>query len=151
MSPGDPRQLDGRTMAAGERQQGTVGALPRICANGFCDGESCTHGATRAAEIALSREWLREFASPTKTIRARCGRSSYALKHAVERWTRQLHSQWRQIDRADREWTGNYHYVSNGAFIVAAIAEGYRVKRISDGPNAFFNLTCSAAARKAAV
>jgi hypothetical protein len=73
-------------------------------------------------QIAACRAWLREFAIATAAIRRR--RSSYAYKHDVEDWAR-----------------ANEHalYVSNGAFIVAAIAEGVRVERaIEAGLNAVF-------------
>jgi hypothetical protein len=75
-------------------------------------------------QIAACRAWLREFAVPTKTIRPRA--SSYGYKHVVERWTREK---------------GVNLYIANGAFIAAAIVEGYRLERTDrSSPNAFFAL-----------
>ena len=54
-------------------------------------------------------------------------RSSYALKHSVERWASE--------------------YVSNGSFIVAAIREGYRARLLNSGPNAVFNMSFAHAPR----
>jgi len=76
-------------------------------------------------QVSACRAWLREFAAPTKTIRRE--RSSYQYKHAVEDSARAL---------------GVSLYVSNGAFIVAAIAEGYRLERDDySSQNALFALT----------
>ena len=67
------------------------------------------------SEIEICRQWLQLFAQPT----ARCGRrSSYGLKHDVEKWAGK--------------------YVSNGAFITAAIAEGYRTRTWPGSPNTCF-------------
>jgi hypothetical protein len=57
-------------------------------------------------QVALCREWLRAFIRPRTRFNAEY--SSYVLKHRVQAW-------------ADE-------YVSNGAFIVAAMREGYRVQ-----------------------
>ncbi|HEY2406832.1 MAG TPA: hypothetical protein VGI10_12555 [Polyangiaceae bacterium] len=69
-------------------------------------------------QVADCRRWIRWFVRPRRTINQK--RSSYGLKHTVENW-------------AGR-------YVANGAFIAAAIAEGYRVAQIGQGPNAWFNM-----------
>ena len=60
-------------------------------------------------------EWLKNI-NKIKTINKR--RSSYGLKHIVEKRTT---------------------YISNGAFICAAIFMGF--KYVIDGPNAFFNMS----------
>ena len=99
---------------------------PNLTANGFSyrsrDGQVVAGGridsdGTRA-EIDAARQFLRECCSQTKTIRPHT--SSYGLKHEAERW----------ISR----------YVSNGAFIAAAVLEGYRLERCRNGPNCFFAL-----------
>lgn len=90
-----------------------------------------------ATELAQSREemfeqrsidqfesccnWLRSFPK-TKSINRRV--TSYGLKHLAER----------DID-----------YVTNGIFIAAAIAEGFRFERV--GPNAVFNIAMAAVRR----
>ena len=77
----------------------------------------------QAEQIALCREWLSRFAEKTIAIRSR--HSSYFYKHKVEQWAGE--------------------YISNGAFIVAAIAEGHRAKRVRPhSPNAFFNIAMRA-------
>jgi len=76
--------------------------------------------APRPEEIRLCVEWLRRFGVPTRTLRPE--HSSYALKHFVEQWSDQ--------------------YVTNGAFIAAALIEGYQAKADFDGSlNAVFNLS----------
>jgi hypothetical protein len=81
-------------------------------------------GLTRAqgdkpieSEVKLCEKWIREFVTPRKAINTK--HSSYGLKHAVERWTGE--------------------YVSNGAFIQAAVNLGYEYRKI--GPDAYFNMT----------
>jgi hypothetical protein len=71
-------------------------------------------------------------------IRANCKPSrapgkftSYGLKHQVEAWAAAT--------------TGSRPYISNGAFIAAALIDGYRVKReLSADPNCRFYMTISA-------
>lgn len=53
--------------------------------------------------------------------------SSYGLKHHVERWRM-------------KHYPGD-PYVSNGAFIIAALHLGFRIKMLKDGKNCFFNLS----------
>jgi hypothetical protein len=56
------------------------------------------------------------------------GGSSYGLKHAVERYTRALPN------------SGN-HYVSNGAFICAALHNGFQMRLHGTSPNPVFNMS----------
>ncbi len=99
-------------------------------------------------QVETCREWLRLFATPTKTVRH--NHNSYGYKHAVEGWTRTLGRKFYQVDRWGRAWTSDYLYIANGAFIEAARLEGYRVVRASDGsPNAAFNLCPRTSARAA--
>jgi len=72
-----------------------------------------------SVEVGLCREWITLFGYPRATFNRKIG--SYWLKHAVEHWAGE--------------------YVSNGAFIKAALDLGYRVSPISDSPNAYFNIT----------
>lgn len=67
--------------------------------------------------IELCKKWIRMFTSKRKTINDEHG--SYGLKHHVERWAKT--------------------YIYNGAFILAALEEGYNYKQ--DGPNAIFNMS----------
>ena len=108
-----------------------LSAFEEITANGLWPASSLCNGIEgpnrvppNPKQVAICREWLALFAIHTKTIRPR--RCSYEYKHDVERWT---------------EKRGPREYIANGAFIAAAVAEGYRLKPTSDGsPNAYFNL-----------
>jgi len=73
------------------------------------------------AQFILARGWLSQFAK-LKSLN-KCG-SSYGLKHVAEH---------------------DIGYITNGVFIAAAIAEGFRVRRINDSnPNAWFNISSAA-------
>jgi hypothetical protein len=72
------------------------------------------------AEFIAARGWLKQFAK-LKSFNKRG--SSYSLKHVAEH---------------------DIGYVSNGVFIAAAIAEGFRVQRIGDSPNAWLNISSAA-------
>ena len=95
-----------------------------VVANGFVSTEAEQSIYPNAAEdeIEYCKEWINEFITPRNTINEQ--RSSYGLKHRVEQWP-------------GRE----SKYVSNGAFILAALELGYTYKRIQNGPNAFFNMS----------
>lgn len=80
--------------------------------------------------ISRCREFLRH-CKPTKNINT--NRSSYGYKHLVESWLN-LFSQKYWLDH---EESPNF-YISNGAFIVAAIGEGYSTRR--HDPNIYFNI-----------
>ena len=68
----------------------------------------------------ICRDWLRAFGEKTKTIRPNW--HSYGLKHVVERW--------------------RGTYISNGAFIAAALLEDYNITPNGYGSlNAYFNLS----------
>ncbi len=69
-------------------------------------------------QIDSAKLWLSEYVEPATTFALQ--RTSYGYKHTVERW-------------AER-------YISNGAFITAAIELGYRWRRVMNGPNAIFAL-----------
>jgi len=80
--------------------------------NGFGDEDPINNN-----EVRLCKDWIKKWITKRKTINEKKG--SYCLKHAVER--------------------NNSNYISNGAFIQAAIDLGYSY-RVS-GPNAFFNMS----------
>jgi hypothetical protein len=75
--------------------------------------------ASLAAFIA-TRAWLRRH-NKRKTINK--SRTSYGLKHVAER---------------------DVGYITNGVFIAAAVAEGFRVVRIGETPNACLNISATA-------
>lgn len=68
-------------------------------------------------EVVLCAAWIAEFAKKKKGINYKY--SSYGLKHIVEKWARR--------------------YVSNGAFIQAAIDAGYEYQ--VRGQNGYFNMS----------
>ena len=69
-------------------------------------------------QIEHCEAWLREYAQPQQAINYSV--FSYYLKHVVEKCQRE--------------------YISNGAFIRAAMNLGYRVETISGSPNCYFNM-----------
>jgi hypothetical protein len=84
--------------------------------------DSFAHSGYR--EFSLCYEWL-QGCKQMKTINTSF--SSYRLKHMVEAWAKK---------------TGrNDYYVSNGAFIAAAIHWGFDWKPDFDSPNVRFNIS----------
>jgi hypothetical protein len=75
-------------------------------------------------EIEFCKKWINDNCTKTKTIRTR--HTSYGLKHMVEK-------------DSELEWCGPYFYVSNGAFIQAAIELGFVYRPV--GVNAVFNIS----------
>jgi hypothetical protein len=69
-------------------------------------------------QVGICRLWISENCRIRDTFNHT--RNSYAFKHAVKYYTRS--------------------YVSNGAFIAAALELGYDIKMIGRGPNALFNM-----------
>lgn len=80
-------------------------------ASGFANAKP-DGNAIEQVEVETAAAWLNMCAHPLKT-KWYWG-SSYGLKHAAERWGRD---------------NGMSPYVSNGAFIKAAILAGYEVKQ----------------------
>jgi hypothetical protein len=72
------------------------------------------------ASFVKTREWLSRHGKLKKVNKSG---SSYGLKHVVE---------------------NDIGYITNGVFIAAAIAEGFRVVRIEDSPNAWLNISSTA-------
>lgn len=80
--------------------------------------------ATGFSEFRICCKWL-QGCNQRKTINTSL--SSYRLKHMVEKWAR-------KTGRGDQ-------YVSNGAFIAAAIHMGFDWKPVFDSPNVMFNIS----------
>jgi hypothetical protein len=74
-------------------------------------------------QVEVCRDWLRLHAKPLSYFpkNGLCI-GSYGYKHEVEKWT---------------DAHGGHKYIANGAFILAALLEGFRVK--ATGINAVFN------------
>jgi hypothetical protein len=105
---------------------------PNLCANGW---GTEPHDFERSRAHMTSPHGVEEFeralafvearCRPTKAITTHAG--SYGYKHMAENWHR------RELgDAADC-------YVSNGALIAAALALGYRHRRLPGSPNCLFN------------
>jgi len=78
------------------------------------------HEAPNREQVRACKAWVSEWVTPRKSINRQ--RDSYGLKDDVERW--------------------HGSYISNGAFIQAAVECGYVAERISpDCPNARFNMS----------
>lgn len=76
-------------------------------------------------EVQTCADWL-ALQRPIKTLNRE--RTSYGLKHEVERW----------VDRTRKE----HQYISNGAFIAAALGLGLTFKQVGWGsPNVYLNLS----------
>ncbi len=87
--------------------------------NGFEDSRKFTE--EDESQIDLCKRWISTFIEPRKTLNDKT--YSYGMKHIAE------------------DWAGSY--VSNGAFIAAAIDLGYRYKQAQGkkNPNAIFNMS----------
>lgn len=77
-------------------------------------------GEIRMDAVNLCAEWLLKHDGLDRRKTVNTASSSYGLKHVVERVTGQ--------------------YIANGEFICAALALGYKIKRLKDNPNACFNI-----------
>ncbi len=91
----------------------------------------CGGLAPNADEVILCRKWIQLRADKSLGVRARA--NSYVLKHEVEHWVEKV--------------SGRHHYISNGAFIAAAIELGYdwcpANPRDNYPINAIFNMSFS--------
>lgn len=75
-----------------------------------------------ADQVNLAREWLRQFCRYRQTLNYKPTAASYTLKDAV------------------RRWAGTY--IGNGAFITAAMQEGYVTEPVTAGSHiAVFNIS----------
>lgn len=70
-------------------------------------------------QVKLCKQWLKRYARPKQRRGRAIGYSSYWLKHRVEAFNR-------------------HQYVSNGAFIKAAVDLGYEFVREPDSINVYF-------------
>lgn len=91
----------------------------------WADARTQLFGADMVEMFHRSEIWLAQCKKGPKIHRRQ---SSYGLKHSVERWIKknipQLH-----------------HYVANGAFIAAAVANGFEVEQIAESDlNCFINI-----------
>jgi hypothetical protein len=122
-------------------------AFERITANGLWPAPRLSGGlepfsapGPKEDEVVMCARWIALHTEPAARINRK--RTSYGLKHDVERWSKTLsESPFKQVDLHGRSWTAEYFYVSNGAFIEAAKRAGYRIARDGEGsPNAHFNM-----------
>ena len=77
-------------------------------------------GEVRMDAVNLCAEWLLKHDGLDRRKTINTASSSYGLKHVVERVMGQ--------------------YVTNGEFICAALVLGYKIRKIKDNPNAYFNI-----------
>lgn len=95
-----------------------------------------------ADQIKVCREWIQKHCRKRKTVKA--NQTSHQMKHWVEKWTR---SQPDMARRLQYNWhdkvayRSEVYYVSQGAFIKAALEEGYQARQILDSQYAVFNMS----------
>ena len=90
--------------------------MPYITAEGIVD----TAGPLpNEKEVEMARTWLKEKA--IRIVNLNKNSTSYGWKHVAERYAKS--------------------YISNGAFIHAAMLEGFKVKQIEDSKNAYLNIS----------
>lgn len=77
-------------------------------------------------ELNAARKVIERYLVPISSINKR--HSSYELKHLIERIL---------INETNHQ----INYVSNGTLILAMCDAGFRIKRISNSPNCFFNVS----------
>ncbi len=92
----------------------------------------CDHRPVIAQQVDVCRLWLARFAMPRKTINTHW--HSGFLKELAQQWSETLGKHWEQADRYGRRFDGARLYVSNGAFVVAALDQGYRVRQVPGRP-----------------
>lgn len=77
-------------------------------------------------ELKATRDVIERYLVPISSINRT--HSSYELKHLIERILA-------------NETNHQINYVSNGTLILAMCDAGFRIKRISNSPNCFFNVS----------
>jgi len=85
-------------------------------------------------EISMAKMFITQCCMHVKHIKLR-GSSSYGWKHDAENWFQDGN------EGGSRRPHGAPPYISNGAFIAAAIELGYKFKRIDRSLNALFNMS----------
>lgn len=137
-----------------------VTSWEKVTANGFWpvyvgfghdDADYDGGGPPEEDEIKLCRTWIRAHVIHTGRVNRGSGTIgfSYHLKHVVEGSNKNFvdgysmygnRVQYRQVDCSGNVWAANT-YISNGAFIEAALREGYWAERCDQGSlNAYFNM-----------
>jgi len=97
----------------------------------YCKGRGCgfgcnkdlkrlaaNHKAPSREQVEIAEKWIQENCIPTKQVRRKYSSCSYTLKHVCER--------------------DAHTYISNGAFIQAAVNCGYQYS--GDIPNPYFDI-----------
>jgi hypothetical protein len=122
----------------------------RVSANGFepnTDAPEDSHDPD-PEEVRLAHDWLDLHVVRTMHIAPRHS-YSYGCKHRVENWTETFGPHNGQIDPSGRRWGAPYHYISNGAFIRAALDASFTARRCCPGClNGYFNFTCKRPPKK---
>ena len=94
-------------------------------------------------EVKMAREFIEQCCVELKNIKVKGASSSYGWKHSAEGWFRDGNVGAAYLPK------GANAYISNGAFIAAAIALGYKTKRQSPkSPNVYFNMSLTREAKK---
>src|SRR5690349_15433306 len=100
----------------------------RVYSNGLVNHGTDPFDAPLSEHVAICRAWIEKNCALRKSLNLR--HSSYGLKHAVEH------------DSREANGGSSYSYVTNGAFIQAAIELGYTAVQCHLGsPNANFNMS----------
>jgi hypothetical protein len=108
---------------------------------GLIPEKSPTPNPARPADdqVECCREWIRAYCTPRKTMNTKY--SSYSLKHVVESWTEGKDSHYK-IPLLRHRWPHSRKYISNGAFIKAALLEGYEARPTAyASDSAYFNIS----------
>lgn len=100
---------------------------PTLGANGILPARDIKTGLLNEVEpidpteFRVAAQWLVMYDGFKRRKTVNTYMSSYGWKHVVER---------------------NAHtYITNGAFVCAALALGYKMQRIKNSPNVFFNIS----------
>ncbi len=103
---------------------------PSLSMFGLGKGDDFSSSQQAFTQISRCREFLKH-CKRTKSINP--NRSSYGYKHLVENWLCLFKNKY----YSEEEKEPNF-YISNGAFIVAALGEDFDAKRYD--PNMYFNI-----------
>ena len=110
-----------------------LAANPQLSGNGFATFKAGhTPSSVDLAQVDLAIRWLDHHG---RRARVNPRYSSYGLKHYAEK-------------AAPALCPNATPYISNGAFIAAALHLNYRVSRIGDSPNARINISFKKAAQE---
>jgi hypothetical protein len=113
-----------------------------VNANGVSDTKDAAN-PPNPVEVKMAREFIEQYCVKLKSINLKGASSSYGWKHLAEGWFREGNEGAAYLPE------GAKAYISNGAFITAAMALGYETKRLSPkSPNVYFNMSLSREAKK---